>query len=168
MVTAAMKSEDNCFSAGKQLTNLDKPRQCWKAETLLCQQRSIYKVTIFPVVTYNCESWRIKKVAYKNWRLWTVVLEKTPESSLHRKEIKSVNLNGNQPWIFTGKERLRAEGEEGVRGWDGGMASPMQWTWTWANQEMVRGREGWRAAVHGITNSLTWVSDWISTTTDSI
>ena len=26
-------------------------------------------------------------------------------------------------------ERLRAEGE----GWDGWMASPMQWTWTWAN-----------------------------------
>ena len=30
-------------------------------------------------------------------------------------------------------ERLRAEGEEGVRGWDGWMASWMQWTWTWAN-----------------------------------
>jgi len=30
-------------------------------------------------------------------------------------------------------ERLRAEGEEGVRRWDGWMASPMQWTWTWAN-----------------------------------
>ena len=25
------------------------------------------------------------------------------------------------------------EGEEGIRGWDGWMASPMQWTWTWAN-----------------------------------
>ena len=30
-------------------------------------------------------------------------------------------------------ERLRAEGEEGIRGWDGWMASLMQWTWTWAN-----------------------------------
>ena len=29
-------------------------------------------------------------------------------------------------------ERLRAE-EEGVRGWDGWTASPMQWTWTWTN-----------------------------------
>ena len=34
------------------------------------------------------------------------------------------------PWCW---ERLRAEGKEGVRGWDGWMASPMQWTWTWAN-----------------------------------
>ena len=30
-------------------------------------------------------------------------------------------------------ERLRAEGEEGVRGWDDWMTSPMKWTWTWAN-----------------------------------
>ena len=34
------------------------------------------------------------------------------------------------PWCW---ERLRAEREEGVRGWDGWMASPIQWTWTWAN-----------------------------------
>ena len=34
------------------------------------------------------------------------------------------------PWCW---ERLRAEGVEDVRGWDGWMASPMQWTWTWAN-----------------------------------
>ena len=25
------------------------------------------------------------------------------------------------------------EGEESLRGWDGWMASPIQWTWTWAN-----------------------------------
>ena len=29
-------------------------------------------------------------------------------------------------------ERLRAE-KEGIRGWDGCMALPMKWTWTWAN-----------------------------------
>ena len=32
-------------------------------------------------------------------------------------------------------ERLRAEGKEGVRVWDGWMASLMQWAWTWANFE---------------------------------
>ena len=31
------------------------------------------------------------------------------------------------------KERLKAEGEEGDIGRDGWMASPTQWTWTWAN-----------------------------------
>ena len=33
----------------------------------------------------------------KNWCLWTVVLEKTPESPLDSKEIKPVNFKGNQP-----------------------------------------------------------------------
>ena len=75
-------------------------------------------------------------------------------------EIKQVNPRGNQLWIFIGRtdaeaeaplfwspemnsrlmgktpwcwERLRAEGEEGARGWDSWMASLMQWIWTWAN-----------------------------------
>ena len=39
----------------------------------------------------------------KNWCLWTVVLEKTPESPLDTKETKLVNLKGEQPWIFTGR-----------------------------------------------------------------
>ena len=29
--------------------------------------------------------------------------------------------------------KIEARGEQGIRGWDGWMASPMQWTWTWAN-----------------------------------
>ena len=36
----------------------------------------------------------------KNWYFWTVVLEKTLKSPLDSKEIKPVNLKGNQPWIF--------------------------------------------------------------------
>ena len=44
------------------------------------------------------ESW-----AQKNWCFWTVVLEKTLESPLDCKEIKSVNPKGNQPWIFIGR-----------------------------------------------------------------
>ena len=35
--------------------------------------------------------------------VWTVVLKKTLESPLNGKEIKPVNLKGNQPWIFTGR-----------------------------------------------------------------
>ena len=34
-------------------------------------------------------------------------------------------------WTEGRRERLRAEEEEGVRGWDGWMTSLMQWTWTW-------------------------------------
>ena len=30
-------------------------------------------------------------------------------------------------------KRLKAEGEEGDRGWDGWKTSLTQWTWVWAN-----------------------------------
>ena len=47
--------------------------------------------------------------APKNWYFWTMVLEKSLESPLDSKEIKPVNLKGNQPWIFIG--RIEAEAE---------------------------------------------------------
>ena len=50
------------------------------------------------------ESW-----ALKNWCFWTVVLEKSLESPLDCREIKPVNPNGNQSWIFT--ERIDTESE---------------------------------------------------------
>ena len=37
------------------------------------------------------------------WCFWTVVLEKTLESPLDCKEIKPVNLKGNQSWILIGR-----------------------------------------------------------------
>ena len=37
------------------------------------------------------------------------MLEKTLESSLDSKEIKPVNLKGNQPWIFFGRTGAEAE-----------------------------------------------------------
>ena len=93
--------------------------------------------------------------------LWTVVLEKNLESPLERKEVKGVNLKGNQPWIFIGRtntewswcsntlatwceeitnwkrpwcwKRLRAGGEGDSRRWDGWMPSPSRWTWVCAS-----------------------------------
>ena len=50
--------------------------------------------------------------AMTNWCPRTVVLEKTLESHLDRKEIKLVNLKGNQPWILIG--RIDAEAEAPV------------------------------------------------------
>ena len=45
----------------------------------------------------------------KNWCLWMVVLEKTPEGLLDSKEIKPVNLKGNQTWILSGRTNAKAE-----------------------------------------------------------
>ena len=47
--------------------------------------------------------------APKNWCFWTVVLEKTLESSLDSKEIKPVHPKGNQSWIFIGRTDAKAE-----------------------------------------------------------
>ena len=49
------------------------------------------------------ESW-----APKNWRFWTVVLEKTLESPFNCKEIQPVSPKGNQSWIFIGRTDAEA------------------------------------------------------------
>ena len=53
----------------------------------------------------DCKESRVPK----NWCLKTVVLEKTPESLLDSKEIKPVNLKGNQPWILVGRTDAEVE-----------------------------------------------------------
>ena len=50
------------------------------------------------------ESW-----APKNWCFWTVVLEKTLESPLDRKEIQSVHPKGDQSWVFFGRTDAKGE-----------------------------------------------------------
>ena len=105
-----------------------------------------------------------------------MVLEKNLKSPLVSKEIKSVNPKGNQPWIFTGRadaeakapiprpphgeelthwkrpwswERLKARGKGDDRGWDGWIASQIQWTRICANP----GR-WWRTWKSGILQSM--------------
>ena len=54
---------------------------------------------------FNCEEgW-----ALKNWCFWTVVLEKTLESPLDCKEIQPVHSEGDQPWVFFGRNDAKAE-----------------------------------------------------------
>ena len=112
------------------------------------------------------------------------MLEKTLESPLDCIEIQPVHPKGDQSWIFIGRtdadaetpilwppdrknwlccwERLRAGGEGDDRGWDGWMASPIQWTWVWVHsRSWWLAREAWRAAAHGVAKSWTWLSDWI-------
>ena len=98
--------------------------------------------------------------APKNWCFWTVVLEKTLECPLDCKEIQLVHSEGNQPWVFFGRndtkswnsstlaisceeltdwkrlwcwEGLGTGGEGDDPGWDGWMASLTQWMWVWVN-----------------------------------
>ena len=50
------------------------------------------------------ESWVLK-----NWRFWTVVLEKILESPLDCKEIQPVHPKGVQSWVFIGRTDAEAE-----------------------------------------------------------
>ena len=85
------------------------------------------------------------------------MLEKTLESPLDCKEIQPVHSQGDQSWVFFGRNDAKAEtpilwpphaelthwkrlwcweglgagGEGDDRGWDGWMASPTQWTRVW-------------------------------------
>ena len=45
----------------------------------------------------------------KNWCFWTMVLEKPLENPLDCKEIQLVHSEGDQPWVFFGRNDAKAE-----------------------------------------------------------
>ena len=124
--------------------------------------------------------------ALENWCFWTVVLEKTLESTLDCKEIQPVHPKGNQSWIVTGKTDAEVETPilwpPDVKNWliwkdpDAGK----DWRWEeegttedemvgwhhWLDgcefdgQELVMDREAWRAEVHGVAKSQKQLSYW--------
>ena len=117
----------------------------------------------------------------KNWCFWTVVLEKTLESSLDCKEIKPLNPEGSQSWILIGRTDAEAETLFGHLMWRVNSLEKnlmlgkiegrrrrgrqmMSWLYSITDsidmslsnlQEIVKDREGWHAAVHGVTKSQT-------------
>ena len=97
------------------------------------------------------ESW-----ALKNWWFWTVVLEKTHESSLDCKEIQPVHPKGNHPWIFIGRTDAEAETPilwpPDAKNWLIGKDPDAGKDWSWEKGD-DRGRDGWMASL----TRWTWV-----------
>ena len=74
----------------------DKPREHIKKQGHHFADKKVVKAMVFPVVMYGCESWTIKKAEHQRIDVFELVLEKMFESPLDSKEIKPVNLKGNQ------------------------------------------------------------------------
>ena len=162
------------FLGRKAMINLD---SIFKSRDItLPTSINIVKVMVFPVVMYGCESWTRKKAecqridAFKLccWRRhlrvpWT---SRRSNQSILRKSTLNIhwkdecwNWNSNtsatwckeltqwkRPWCW---ERLRAGGEGRDRGWNGWIASSIQWTWVWANS-----RRQWRTGKPGMLQSM--------------
>ena len=171
----------------------DKPRQHIKnIDITLLTKVSLVKTMVFPVIRYGWiwelddkEGWEPK-----NWCFQTVVLEKTHECSLNKKEIKPVNPKGNQSRIFIGRNNAEPEAPilwppggrsqlirkdhnagKDRRQEEQGTTGDETFGWHhWFNvleSEQTLGdrvRKAWCAAVHGVTKSSTWLSDWTATT----
>ena len=132
------------------------------------------------------ESWVLK-----NWCFWTVELEKTLASPLDCKEIQPVHSKGDQSWVFIRKTDAEAEtpvfwpphvkswliekDSDAGRDWGQeekgttedemleGIAHSMDMSLS-ELREWVMDREAWRATVHGVTKSWTWLSAWTDLT----
>ena len=89
----------------------DQPRQHFIVQRpCFANKVHLVKAMVFPLVTYWCESWTIKKCWVPiNWCFWTVVLEQTLESPLDSKEIQLVHPKGDQSWMFTGRTDVEVE-----------------------------------------------------------
>ena len=89
----------------------DKPRQCVEKQRHYSANKGLY-CQGYGLPSGHILLWEMydkKGRMPKNWCLQTVVLEKTPETSLDKRKNKTVALKGYQLWIFTGRTDAEAE-----------------------------------------------------------
>ena len=146
----------------------------------------IVKAMVFPVLMYGCERWTLKKAEHRRinaFELWcwrrrlrvpltarrsnqSILKEINPKYSLEglMLKLKFKYFGHLMSWL------IRKDSDAGKDWWqeEKGMAEDEMVRWHhWLNGHECEKTSGddevWHAAIHGVTKSQTWLSNWTTT-----